>query len=237
VSVHPTAVVTDGVELGVDVAVGPHAVLLGPCRVGDGVQIGPGCVIGTPPELVTARQNLAWNADPAHHGVEIGAGTVVREMCSIQQGAFAPTSIGAGCWLLTRTYVAHDCVLGDGVTTSAGVALGGHVQVGPGANLGMNAVVHQRRVVGPSAMVGMSAVVTRDVPPFALAYGNPARVRGANAVAMRRRGVAVEEIEALDAGYRSAGDLDPDRFAGSQLAGAWEWWTERTPGAVPLRPR
>jgi UDP-N-acetylglucosamine acyltransferase len=206
VSVHPTAVLTADVELGVGVAIGPHAVVLGPCRIGDGVQIGPGCVIGSPPELVTAEQNLAWNGDRAHHGVEIGHGTVVREMCTIQQGAFAPTSIGAGCWLLTRTYVAHDCVLGDGVTTSAGVALGGHVQVGSGANLGMNAVVHQRRVVGSSAMVGMSAVVTRDVPPFALTYGNPARVRGANRVAMRRQGIADEEIEALDVAYRPDGE-------------------------------
>jgi UDP-N-acetylglucosamine acyltransferase len=219
---------TAGVELGVDVTIGPHAVVLGPCRIGDGVQIGPGCVIGTPPELVTARQNLAWNADLAHHGIEIGAGTVVREMCSIQQGAFAPTSIGAGCWLLTRTYVAHDCVLDDRVTTSAGVALGGHVQVGSGANLGMNAVVHQRRVVGPSAMVGMSAVVTRDVPPFAMTYGNPARIRGANTVAMRRQSIADGEIEALDVAYRTDSDLDSERFAAPRLANAWEWWSERT---------
>jgi UDP-N-acetylglucosamine acyltransferase len=219
---------TAGVELGVDVAIGPHAVVLGPCRIGDGVQIGPGCVIGTPPELVTARQNLAWNADLAHHGVEIGPGTVVREMCSIQQGAFGPTSIGARCWLLARSYVAHDCVLDDEVTTSAGVALGGHVQVGSGANLGMNAVVHQRRVVGPSAMVGMSAVVTRDVPPFAMTYGNPACIRGANTVAMRRQSISDGDIEALDVAYRNGSDLDSERFAAPRLASAWEWWSERT---------
>jgi UDP-N-acetylglucosamine acyltransferase len=221
---------TVGVELGVDVAIGPHAVILGPCRIGDGVQIGPGCVIGSPPELVTARQNLAWDADLAHHGVEIGPGTVVREMCSVQQGDSAPTSIGARCWLLTRTYVAHDCVVDDEVTTSTGVALGGHVQVGFGANLGMNAVVHQRRVVGPCAMVGMSAVVTRDVPPFAMTYGNPARVRGANTLAMRRQNLTDDLVQALDLSYRANRDVDLERFADPRFARARRWWVERIDG-------
>ena len=223
--IHPTAVVTDDVELGERVVLGPHAVVLGPCRIGDDVQVGPGCVIGSPPELTSARQNLAWAGDPAHFGVEIGAGTVVRELSTIQQGAFATTRIGAGCWLLTRTYIAHDCVLGDEVTTSAGVTLGGHVRIGDGANLGMNATVHQRRVVGPGTMIGMSAVVTRDVPPFAKAYGSPARVRAANTVGAGRRGVAPPAVDELDRAYRTG--AVPELGAGDDpvLAAAGRWWS------------
>jgi UDP-N-acetylglucosamine acyltransferase len=224
VTVHPTAVVSDDVELGSRVAIGPHAVVLGPCRIGDDVQIGPGCVIGTPPELTSARQNLAWAGDPAHHGVEIGAGTVVRELTTVQQGALATTRIGAGCWLLSRTYVAHDCVLDDGVTTSAGVAMAGYVRIGYGANLGMNATVHQRRVVGPGAMVGMSAAVTRDLPPFAKAYGTPARVRGANTIGAVRRGVAQAAADQLDAAYRAGEQPDLTASADPELAAAGKWW-------------
>ena len=135
VRVHPTAVVSDGVELGAGCVIGPHAVLLGPCRLGEGVQIGAGCVIGSPPELTSSRQNLAWAGDLAHHGVEIGPGTIVRELCSVQQGSRGPTRIGAGCWLLTRSYIAHDCELGDGVTTSSGVALAGNVALSVDATL------------------------------------------------------------------------------------------------------
>lgn len=227
VNIHPTAVLSDGVELGCRVVIGPHAVVLGPCAIGDDVQIGPGCVIGSPPELSSAAQNLAWTGDLAHHGVEIEARTVVREMCSVQQGSAAPTRIGADCWLLTRTYIAHDCVLGDRVTTSAGVSLGGHAQIGSGANLGMNVTVHQRRIVGPGTMVGMSATVTRNIPPFAKAFGNPARLRGANTVGMGRCGILQAEIDAWDLAYRDG--LMPERTGiDPQLGVAWRWWIDRT---------
>jgi UDP-N-acetylglucosamine acyltransferase len=227
VHVHPTAVVSDGVELGSRVVIGPHAVVLGPCRIGDDVQIGSGCVIGSPPELTSAVQNVAWAGELSHHGVEIDGGTIVRELCTVQQGSRAPTRIGAGCWLLSRTYVAHDCVLGDGVTTSAGVALGGHVQIGYGVNVGMNAAVHQHRVVGPGAMIGMSAAVTRDVPPFGKAYGVPARLHGANTVGMARRGVRPADAAALDAAYRAGRAPVHGAEEDAELARAWDWWAAR----------
>lgn len=220
--------VSPGVELGTDVVVGPHAVLLGPCRIGDGVQIGASCVIGSPPELTISRQNIAWLDDTDHKGVEIGTGTVIRELTAVQQGAETATRIGSGCWLLGRSYVAHDCVLEDEVTTSAGVSIGGRACVGRGANLGMNATVHQGRVIGPGAMVGMSSAVTRDIPPFAKAYGNPARVRGANTVGMSRRGVAPAQVEMLDVAYRAATDPDSAAVADPVLVAAWRWWQVAT---------
>lgn len=228
-TVHPTAVISDGVELGSEVVIGPHAVILGPCRLGDGVMIGAGCVVGSPPELTSAVQNLAWTGDLAHYGVEIGAGTIVRELTTIQQGSAAPTRIGAGCWLLSRSYVAHDCVLGAGVTTSAGVALGGHAQIGRGSNLGMNATVHQRRIVGPGAMVGMSSVISRDVPPFAKVYGNPARLRGANTVGMARCGIPASEIDTLHAAYLAGRIPLSDSLQDRRLTQAWTWWAARSP--------
>jgi UDP-N-acetylglucosamine acyltransferase len=224
-TVHRTAVVGEGVVLGRGVVVGPHAVLLGPCRIGDGAQIGPGCVIGGPPEITGAAQNLAWAGDLAHHGVDIGPGTIVRELTIVQQGSVAPTVVGAGCWLLGRVYVAHDCAVADGSTLSAGVLLGGHVQVGELATIGMNAAVHQHRIVGPGAMVGMSATVTRDVPPYAKVYGNPARLRGANTLGLDRQRIDRAGAQALDAAYR-AGRVPRAPQAGVEPA--WEWWSERT---------
>ena len=47
-----------------------------------------------------------------------------------------------------------------------------------GASLGANCTVVCGTTIGQYSFVGAGAVVTRDVPDFALVYGNPARVRG-----------------------------------------------------------
>jgi len=51
-------------------------------------------------------------------------------------------------------------------------------RVRQGASLGAGAVILAGITIGEFAMVGAGAVVTKDVPPFALVLGSPARVRG-----------------------------------------------------------
>jgi UDP-N-acetylglucosamine acyltransferase len=201
VRVHPTAIVGDGVHLDEGVSVGPYAVLLGPAWLHQGVQIGPAAVIGPPPEVSGLEQNLAWAGELAHGGVEIGPRTVVREMATVHQGTVGRTVVGADCWVLNRVYVAHDGQVADGVTLSSGASLGGHVRVGAGGNVGMAATVHQGRCIGPGAMVGMGSSVTRDVPPYALVYGNPARLHGVNATVLRHSGVAGQDMAQLASLY------------------------------------
>jgi UDP-N-acetylglucosamine acyltransferase len=207
VHVHPSAVVGADVELADGVRIGPGAVVLGPARIGERVWIGPGAVVGTPPEITSIGQTAGWDGEPGQEGVVIGADTVVRELTSIHQGSATPTRIGAGCWILNRSYIAHDCQIGDSVTVSAGSSLGGFVHIGDGATLGMNVTVHQYRRVGDLAMIGMASAVTRDVPPYAKAFGVPASLRGLNAVGMRRSGFSDEEVAAVAAVYDGDGSV------------------------------
>lgn len=226
--IHPTAVVGPDVRLGKGNVVGPFVVLAGRVVVGDGNWIGPHVVLGTPPEIRGFEHGTPWDDAGSGAGVVLGDRNVLREYTTVHGGSKEPTRLGSDCFVMNKVYVGHDGVVGDGVTMASTVTMGGHVSVGARANLGLGAVVHQRRVVGPGAMVGMGAVVSRDVLPFATAYGNPARVRGVNRVGMDRAGVPDDAVEALaDAYARGAGAGDgPPRHPA--LADAWRWWDENT---------
>ncbi len=226
--VHGTAVIGPGVELGEDVVVGPYAVVTGPCRIGDRTWVGAHVVIGAPPEIRGHDHGTPWGGEPVHQGVDVGEGTVLREFTTVHGGNRRPTRVGRGCFLMNKVYVGHDGEVGDDATLAAGVTLAGHVEVGPGANLGMLCSVHQRRVVGPGAMVGMGSVVTRDVPPHAKAFGVPARVRGVNAVGLERRGLPSGDITALAAVYATGREAVDGWTPPTALAPDWAWWARRS---------
>jgi UDP-N-acetylglucosamine acyltransferase len=196
------AFIGDKVSLGVNVAIGPGAVLLGPCVIEDNVFIGAGSQIGAPPEMANLPQNAAWSGDIAHAGVIIEQHAIIREGAVIHQGSYRPTSIGQGSWVLNRAYVAHDVLLGAHSTLSAGVSIGGHCEIGMNVTIGMNAAVHQRTFVSAGAMIGMNTPVTRDVPPFAKVFGSPARIFDVNTVAMQRLGISQNEIFELRNSYQ-----------------------------------
>ena len=202
----PHYFVGSGVVLGERVLIGPGAVILGPCTIEDDVFIGPGAQIGAPPEMTDQPQNDAWNGNLEHAGVHIRRRAVIREGVVIHQGSYRPTTVGEDSWVLNRAYIAHDALIGNASTISAGVSIGGHCEIGDRVNIGMNASIHQRVFISAGCMVGMGTALTRDLPPYAKAYGAPARVHGINHIGMRRQGISDLDIDALF-GYYKSGDL------------------------------
>ncbi|TFV64164.1 acyl-ACP--UDP-N- acetylglucosamine O-acyltransferase [Geodermatophilus sp. DF01-2] len=222
--IHHTAVVGPEVELGTGNVVGPYAVLVGPCRIGDDNWIGPHVVLGSPPEIRGHDHGAAWDGELVGCGVEVGSRTTLREYTTVHSGSASTTRIGSDCFVMNKVYVGHDGNVGDGVTMASTVTLGGHVTVGDRANLGLGATVHQRRVIGPGVMLGMGSVVTRDIPPYAKAFGNPARLQGVNSVGMSRQGMDDADIGRLAELYGSGADIATDWPASPPLEPALEWW-------------
>ena len=206
-TIHPTAIIGDSVVIGTGNTIGPYAVILGNVKIGNDNWIGSHAAIGGPAEIRGADLPASWQMRGEHGQISIGNNTVVRESCVIHAGYFSGTRIGDDCYIMNQAYVAHDCTLGDQVTLSSHVALGGHVAVQKGANLGMGAVVHQRRVIGAMCMIGMGSVVTRDINPYSKAFGNPARVMGSNRVGMERAKFDDDLIHKITSALDSA-DVD-----------------------------
>lgn len=213
-SIHPTAVVDPAAELGDGVEIGPY------CVVGAGVRLGAGCrlqshvvlagpsVIGVenifyPFACVGQRsQDLKYAGEPT--GLEIGDRNTFREFVTVHR-ATAPggvTRVGSGGNFLSYSHIAHDCTVGDEVIFSNNGTLAGHVEVGDRAVVGGLTAIHQFCRVGRLAITGGCSKIVQDVPPFMMADGNPARVRGINQIGLERAGLPKETVRALREAFR-----------------------------------
>lgn len=190
---HPTvrvgayAVIGARVKVGPDTTIGAHAVLDGWTEIGARNQIFPGAAIGLEP------QDLKYEG--AETLVKIGDDNCIREYVTINRATFAGelTLIGNNNLLMAYAHVGHNCIIEDQVIITNAVSLGGHVRVESRARIGGGVGIHQFVHIGQLAMVGGMSRITRDVPPYTLVEGNPARVRSLNLVGLRRAGLMEAE--------------------------------------------
>ncbi len=194
---HPTvqvgayAVVGERVKVGAGSVIGAHVVLDGDTVIGDRNQLFSGVVIGSEP------QDLKY--DGSINQVRIGDDNILREYVTINQATHAgeATVLGNGNLLMAYVHVGHNCEISDRVTISNGVALAGHVRIESRATISGILGVHQFVHIGQLAMVGGMSRIQRDVPPFMLVEGNPARVRMLNRVGLQRAGLTEAGDETL----------------------------------------
>jgi hypothetical protein len=120
---------------------------------------------------------------------------------------------------MTGVHVSHNGRVGAGAVLTNLVQLGGHVEVGNGAVLGAGVMVHQWVRIGRWAMLGATSGFNRDVLPFAMARGNPARHYRLNAVGLRRRGVTGRRYRALEDALRAVRRATAGRWPRSRRRG------------------
>jgi len=80
--------------------------------------------------------------------------------------------------------------------------IAGHVEVHDFAVIGGLTAIHQYCRIGRHAITGGCSKIVQDVPPFMIADGNPARVRGVNQVGLDRHGFSEESIRRLRESYK-----------------------------------
>ncbi len=197
-TIHNSADIHPSAQLGSDISVGPFAVIGPDVKIGDGTWIGPHVHIEARTEIgrnCRLFQGAAIGGEPQILGfkdvpssVRIGDGTTVREYATIHRSAQenGATTIGSECMLMNYVHIAHDCELGDRVIVVNYTGLSGHVVVEEKAFVSGQVGVHQFVRIGKHAMVGGASAVSKDILPFSLVEGAPARLVSTNAVGLRR---------------------------------------------------
>jgi UDP-N-acetylglucosamine acyltransferase len=213
-NIHPTAVVDPDAEIGPDVVVGPycvigrevtigagcwlqnHVTVCGPVKIGPGNRFHAGCSIGQ------QTQDLKYRGEPTY--LEIGEGNCFREFVTVNRATAVGsiTLVGNRGNFLAYSHIAHDCVVEDDVIFSNNGTLAGHVLVQEHAIIGGLTAIHQFCRIGKHAITGGCSKIVQDVPPFMIADGNPAVIRGINVVGLERRGISAEIIRVLKESYR-----------------------------------
>ncbi len=212
--VHPTAVVHEGAQLGVDIEIGPYSIVGPNVKLGDRVRImphvfldghttlGAECTVFPFASVGAATQDLKFKGGTTF--VEIGDRTTIRECATIHSGTAdgEVTRVGSGCLIMAYCHVAHGCRVGDRVIMANAASLSGDVAVEDDAVIGGMTGIHQFTRVGRMAMVGGMSRITQDVPPYLLVEGNPPAVHGVNSVKLQRLNVSAETQATLKKAYK-----------------------------------
>jgi UDP-2-acetamido-3-amino-2,3-dideoxy-glucuronate N-acetyltransferase len=140
-------------------------------------------------------------------GAEIGDETKIWHFCHIMSGARIgkKCSIGQNVNIGSRAIIGDNVKIQNNVSVYDDVIIEDDVFCGPscvftniinprafverkheykttiikkGASIGANATIVCGVTIGEYALIGAGSVVTKDIPAYSLAYGNPARVNG-----------------------------------------------------------
>lgn len=148
---HPTAVIDEGCQIGID------------CKIWHFSHLMSGCVLG---ERCNIGQNVVVSP-----GVVLGNNVKVQNNVSIYTGVSCADDV----------FLGPSCVFTNVLNPRSAVNRREsylQTKVGKGASIGANATIVCGHDIGAYAFIGAGAVVTKTVPAYALVVGNPARQIG-----------------------------------------------------------
>ena len=108
----------------------------------------------------------------------LGVGLYIQESVVLQ----AEVEVGDNASIHIGTMVGHESRIGHSAFVAHAVSISGSCEIGDGTFIGTNATILPRTRIGKWSIIGAGSVVTKDIPDYSVAVGNPARVIRANDV-------------------------------------------------------
>ena len=176
-SIDKSAVIENGVVIGNHVTIGSNTVVRSGSIIDDDTTIGCNTTIGSEGfQLITDGDN------PPLHITHVGRCHISKNVyigdntCICNSLFGGETYVGENVKIDNLVHVAHNLYIGKNAVVTAHVILCGSSRIEEGAWIAPNSSVLNRVVIGKGSKVGLGSVVTRDVAPYTVVYGSPAKV-------------------------------------------------------------
>lgn len=213
-SISPQAIIEAGAVIGENVEIGPFCYVSSQAVIGEGTRLAQGvCVYG---KTTIGKHNEVFSyavlgsipQDLKYSGEEveliIGDHNKIREFTLFNpgtKGGGGKTIIGSHNLFMGYVHIGHDVLIGNHCILANAATLAGHVEMGDYAVIGGMTPIHQFVHIGDYAMIGGASALAQDVPPYCMAEGNRANLRGLNLTGLRRH-LERSDIDALKSAYR-----------------------------------
>lgn len=189
--IHPSAHVSDGVEIGEYTVVGPNCVIGPGVRIGNNCKIAPNVVIeaalvGNAVEIKANSviggagfglfpDDSGLNTIPHFGRVIIQDDVAIGSNVCIDRGAFDDTIIGERSKLDNLVHVGHNVQIGRNSLIAAFGGISGSVKIGDWVQMGGRVGVSDHLSVGDFAKLAANSAVLRSVPENETWGGAPAQ--------------------------------------------------------------
>ncbi|MCP3661808.1 MAG: acyl-ACP--UDP-N-acetylglucosamine O-acyltransferase [Gammaproteobacteria bacterium] len=198
VSVGPFSIIESNVEIGAGCSIESHVRIYSGTRMGENNRVCHGAMLGCEPQDFTfdpksSKPLVIGNDNHFKEGVNVSRGVKTE----------AGTLIGDHNYFMGNFHAGHDCIIGNHNILGHGSGLAGHVIFGDHINLAPMTAIHQFVQIGDWAMLAGMAKIVKDIPPFVIGDGNPARVSGINSIGLRRSGFPPELRSAIKRAYKT----------------------------------
>ena len=213
-NISPQAIIEDGANIGENVTIAPFCFISKDATIGDDTVIDHStCIYG---KTTIGKNNHIFShavigsvpQDLKFAGEEveliIGDNNKIREFTLFNpgtKGGGGKTIIGSHNLFMGYVHIGHDVIVGNHCILANAATLAGHVEMGDYAVIGGMTPIHQFVHIGDYAMVAGASALSQDIPPYCMAEGNRAVLRGLNLTGLRRQ-LSREDIDALKSAYR-----------------------------------
>jgi len=191
------AIIDENVIIGDNCIIEPYAIITGYTTIGDNNHIFSHAVVGSVP------QDLKYHGEKTK--LIIGNNNKIREFTLINPGTVGGggvTKIGDNNLLMGYVHIAHDVIIGNNCILANAATLAGHVELEDNVVIGGMTPIHQFVKIGELAMIAGASALSQDVPPYCLAEGNRAKLRGLNLTGLRRKLENRDDINAIKRAYK-----------------------------------